>query len=103
MSELSASQADKLLAELRAVVSDAEEMLRTSGDTGTEASAELRGRLQARLQQARERIGQWQETAISRARDAGKATEAYVHENPWKAIGIAGAVGLLVGALISRR
>ncbi|MFM2065638.1 MAG: hypothetical protein RLZZ584_547 [Pseudomonadota bacterium] len=104
MSDFTASQKDKLLAELRMVVADAEQMLQaTVEQQGAPGAAEARGRLQERLQQARERIGQWQETAVERAKEAGKATDAYVHEHPWKAIGIAGAVGVLLGALISSR
>jgi ElaB/YqjD/DUF883 family membrane-anchored ribosome-binding protein len=30
-------------------------------------------------------------------------TDQYVHNNPWKAVGIAGGVGLLLGMLIGRR
>ena len=35
--------------------------------------------------------------------EAVKATEAYVRENPWQAVGIAAGVGLVLGLLISRR
>lgn len=103
MNDFTADQRDKLLSELRMVVADAEEMLKNTVDQTAPGAAEARGRLQARLNQARERIGHWQETAVERARQAGKATDAYVHEHPWKAIGIAGAVGVLVGALIARK
>ena len=40
---------------------------------------------------------------MDRAKDAAKATDDYVHENPWQAIGIAAAVGLVAGLLMSRR
>jgi ElaB/YqjD/DUF883 family membrane-anchored ribosome-binding protein len=30
-------------------------------------------------------------------------TDDYVHENPWQAIGIAAAVGLVAGLLMNRR
>jgi ElaB/YqjD/DUF883 family membrane-anchored ribosome-binding protein len=103
MNDFTANQRDKLLSELRMVVADAEEMLKATVDQAAPGAAEARGRLQARLNQARERIGHWQETAVERAKEAGKATDTYVHDHPWKAIGIAGAVGVLVGAVISRK
>jgi ElaB/YqjD/DUF883 family membrane-anchored ribosome-binding protein len=31
------------------------------------------------------------------------ATDEYVHANPWQMIGVAAAVGALIGMLISRR
>ena len=34
---------------------------------------------------------------------AGHATDEFVHENPWKSVGIAAGVGLLLGLLVSRR
>ena len=41
--------------------------------------------------------------AAATAKDAGKAADVFVHENPWKAIGIAAGIGLVFGLLISRR
>jgi ElaB/YqjD/DUF883 family membrane-anchored ribosome-binding protein len=40
---------------------------------------------------------------MDQARDAARATDDYVHDNPWQAIGVAAAVGFLVGLVISRR
>lgn len=39
----------------------------------------------------------------SRAKNAARATDDWVHDEPWKAIGIAAAVGLGVGFLAARR
>ena len=33
----------------------------------------------------------------------GHATDEFVHINPWKSIGIAAGVGMVIGLLISRR
>jgi ElaB/YqjD/DUF883 family membrane-anchored ribosome-binding protein len=32
-----------------------------------------------------------------------RATDDYVHEHPWRAVGVAAAVGFLVGLLVNRR
>ena len=40
---------------------------------------------------------------VEKTKATVKATDEYVQENPWKAIGISAAIGVLVGALISRR
>jgi ElaB/YqjD/DUF883 family membrane-anchored ribosome-binding protein len=103
MSDFTATQKDKLLSELRMVVSDAEQLLdATAGQVG-EGVAETRGRIKARLHQARENLHQLQETAVARAKEAGQATDVYVHDNPWKSVGVAAGIGLLVGILIGRR
>lgn len=96
-------QTEKLMADLRLLVSDAEKLLDATAGQASEASAEVRHRIQATLAQARSSLGQLQESAVARAKAAGKATDEYVHENPWKSIGVVAAVGLLVGIVIGRR
>ena len=36
-------------------------------------------------------------------KEAAQTTDEFVHEHPWKAVGIAAGVGLIVGLLIGRR
>ena len=103
MSELTSAQTDKLLADLRLVVADAEELLRTTAGQAGEGAAELRARVQASLASAREGLAQAQEAGLAKARAAGRAADDYVHENPWRSIGFAAACGLVVGLLIGRR
>ena len=103
MSELTAAQTDKLLADLRLVVSDAEALLSTTAGEAGDGVAELRAKLQAGLARARDSLAEVQEVALSRARAAGRAADDYVHENPWRSIGIAAGFGLVVGLLIGRR
>jgi ElaB/YqjD/DUF883 family membrane-anchored ribosome-binding protein len=44
-----------------------------------------------------------QENLVEKGKVAAKATDEYVHENPWRSIGISAAVGLVIGLLIGRR
>ena len=103
MSELSSSPKEKLMADLKLVISDAEELLKMTAGQAGEKAAELRARMQTRMDQAKTELTRLQGLAVERAKDAGRATDAYVHENPWKAVGIAAGAGLLIGMLISRR
>ena len=103
MNDVTAAQTDKLMADLRLVVADAEELLRSTAGQAGEGAAELRDRVQASLAGARAGLADAQEAAISRARAAGRAADDYVHDNPWRSIGIAAGFGLLVGLLIGRR
>lgn len=93
---------EKLMQDLRVVVSDAEELLRaTAGQTG-EKVAVVRERIQENLSLAKERLIAAERVVVEKTKQAAKATDEYVHENPWKSVGIAAGVGLLVGMLISR-
>ncbi|MBS1208849.1 MAG: hypothetical protein H6R19_1247 [Proteobacteria bacterium] len=70
--------------------------------TGKEAEI-LQARIIAGLREAKERLSSAEEIAVEKAKAAAKVTDQYVHENPWKAIGIGAAVGVVVGMLIARR
>ena len=37
------------------------------------------------------------------AKAAARVTDDYVHDNPWQAIGVAAAVGFVVGLMMNRR
>jgi ElaB/YqjD/DUF883 family membrane-anchored ribosome-binding protein len=93
---------EKLVQDLRVVVADAEDLLRaTAGQAGEKVSA-ARERIQENLAAAKERLAVAQENMIAKTRQAASVTDEYVHENPWKAVGIAAGVGLVIGMLISR-
>ena len=103
MFESTAPQRDKLMDDLRLVIADTEELLRMTADQASETATEVRGRVQSRLQQARAELTRLQDAAVTKAKEAGHAADEFVHENPWKSIGIAAGIGLVVGLLIGRR
>ena len=93
---------EKLMQDWRMVVADAEELLRaTAGQAGEKVSA-ARERIQENLAAAKVRLAAAQEAVADKARQAANATDEYVQENPWKAVGIGAGVGLIIGMLISR-
>jgi ElaB/YqjD/DUF883 family membrane-anchored ribosome-binding protein len=62
-----------------------------------------RERIQESLRVAKDKVAQVEEAVIDKTKAAARATDDYVHDHPWGAVGIAGAVGLVIGMLISRR
>lgn len=103
MFETSVPQREKLMDDLRQVIADTEELLRMTADEVGDNVSEVRGRIQRRLQSARSQLAELQGTAAAAVREAGHATDEYVHQNPWTSIGIGVAIGLLVGLVIDRR
>ncbi len=99
MSETTTAQRDKLLDDLRLVIRDAEELLRMTAHQVGDDTAELRSRIQSRLQEAGLELASLQDAATAQV----KAADEFVHEHPWESIGIAAAVGLVVGLLVARR
>jgi len=93
---------EKLMQDLRVLVADAEELLQeTAGQTGEKVVA-IRERIKKNLVVAKGRLVEAEELMVAKARQAAKVTDDYVHENPWRAVGIAAGVSLVVGMLISR-
>ncbi|MFZ4624053.1 MAG: DUF883 family protein [Rhodoferax sp.] len=94
---------EKLAEDLHQGIADAEEMLRLTADHVGESATQLRGRIRERLARAKTELAHLQEVTVAKARAAGHATDEFVHENPWKSIGVAAGLGLVIGLLISRR
>lgn len=104
-SEMAAEQVskEKLMEDLKVVVADAEELLKATASQTGERIAAARAKAGESLQAAKVRLAEAQASVVEKVKVAAKTTDDYVHENPWQSVGIAAAVGLLLGALISRR
>ncbi len=103
VSNMTAAQREKLIADLRTVVADAEQLLKMTADEVGEGAAGLRARLQERLVQSKQRLLDLQHAAADKAKAVGHAADDYVHDHPWKSVAIGAGVGVIVGMLISRR
>jgi ElaB/YqjD/DUF883 family membrane-anchored ribosome-binding protein len=94
---------EKLASDLRVVIADAEELLRATAGQMGEKAVVARERIQESLRVAKDKLARAEEAVIDKTKAAARATDDYVHDHPWGAVGIAAAVGLVVGMLISRR
>jgi ElaB/YqjD/DUF883 family membrane-anchored ribosome-binding protein len=98
-----ATTTDQLVSDLKNVMTDAEALLKaTSAQTGDRIQ-EVRAHAEKSLREAKARLGEVEEQALRRAREMADATQEYVRDNPWRSVGVAAGVGLLLGMLISRR
>jgi ElaB/YqjD/DUF883 family membrane-anchored ribosome-binding protein len=80
-----------------------EELLKMTADHVGDNAQEVRDRVSKRLHQAVSELQHLQTVTVAQVKAAGHATDEFVHENPWKSIGIASGLGLIVGLLIARR
>ena len=94
---------EKLVADLKVVVADAEELLRATASAAGEKAAVARERIQASLATAKVKLGEAEQVLLEKTKEAAKVTDDYVRDNPWQAVGIAAVAGLVLGILISRR
>lgn len=94
---------EQLITDFKVVVADAEALLKATAGQGGEKLAEVRAKAEESLRVMKAKLDEAQEALIARTREAAKATDEYVHENPWKAIGVAAGLGLLIGWFMGRR
>lgn len=94
---------EKLVADFKVVIADAEELLKATAGQAGDKVGELRGKIQDHLARAKDSLAEAQEVVVEKAKAVGRATDDYVHDHPWKSVGIAAGVGFVIGLLIGRR
>ena len=93
----------KLMEDLRTVVADAEELLKATADQTGERIAAARVKAEESRKAAKTRLDEQDAAVRAKTKSVAKSTEDYVRDNPWKAMGIAAAVGFVLRILVTRR
>ncbi len=92
----------KLVEDLKAVVADAEELLKATANQTGERITAARAKAEESLKAAKARLAEQEGAVMAKTRAAAKATEDYVRANPWKAVGIAAGAGFVLCLLATR-
>jgi len=94
---------DALVKDFADVLNEADTLLKQAAKESGEKATDLRAQVEAKLRTAKLKLQDMQDDAVDRAKAAARATDEYVHDNPWQASGIGAAIGFLVGLVVSRR
>lgn len=94
---------NQLVKDLKGVVVDADDLLQELANSTAEEFSAARAGIEQRLKLARAGLDEARSNALRSVAAAADATQAYARENPWKAIGLPVAAGLLVAFVLSRR
>jgi ElaB/YqjD/DUF883 family membrane-anchored ribosome-binding protein len=94
--------ADKLVSDLKALIGDAEALLKATANQAGEQVAAVRRRIEESLKEGKETLADAEDILIEKTKDAAVAACDYVQNNPWSAVGIAAGIGLVLGLLIRR-
>jgi ElaB/YqjD/DUF883 family membrane-anchored ribosome-binding protein len=97
------SNRDKLIADLRLIVADADILIREAAGASSEEFSALKTRLEAKLADIRDKLSRVRAFAGNRAQQASAAAQAYARAKPWQAAGVLVATGAVVGFLLSRQ
>ena len=104
--ENGARNTDSTVVELNRIVAQAEELLKTLGEEGGAAAEAVRQRVLRTVNQAKVRLADAGNRVRGAATDVAHATDAYVHDNPWRALAYGAAAGAalaLIASLALRR
>ena len=88
----------KLVSDIKVLMADSQELLKASVGLTNDRVAALRPKIEESMRQLTTRLNDYQ--VVQRARQTADSTQQYVHENPWKAVGVSVLVGAVIGMLI---
>jgi len=94
---------EKLMEDLRAVIADAEELLKATAKQTGERIAAARAKAEESLKAAKARLAEEKAAVMTKTKAAAKAADNHVRAHAWTAVGIAVAFGLVLGILAARR
>lgn len=100
---MSSLRRDGLAHNLRRMVEETESFLQAAAQTGDEKFMTIRGQLAEQVRNMRWRLDELEDTAVHKARHGARVADQMIHGHPYGAIGVAAAIGLLVGFLAARR
>lgn len=90
---------DQIVKDLKTVARDAEELAKATAGEVSERARDARARLTAALETAKQTCQRWEEKSI----EGAKATDKVIHEHPYPSMGVAFALGVLLGVLLTRK
>jgi len=94
---------ERFLADLRQFGSDLERLMGQAKSLTGDGAVVARDQLERAVTKAQRSLGAARESATDRAHVARDRAERFVRDEPWTAIAIAAAAGVLVALLLSRR
>jgi ElaB/YqjD/DUF883 family membrane-anchored ribosome-binding protein len=101
--DASSAKPNGISAEFKHFLSDIEDLVAQATSLTGEDLNKAKRTLSTRIDAAKHSLENVGGTIAEKARTSAAATDAYVHQQPWAAIGAGAAIGLLVGFLVSRR
>jgi len=90
-------------AEVKNLIADVEDLLARIADLKDADVSRVRNKVLQAVGNAKESIAESADNLRRQAKEAVTATDDFVHDSPWQAVGIAALVGALVGILVTRR
>ena len=91
-----------LIEEFHTLIADTERLLKHTQETAGSQTEELREKITANMNRARDMMKEQEGTLRDQGQAAIQCTENYVHTHPWHSLGIAAGAGFLLGMIMRR-
>ena len=91
----------RMAGDFRTMISDGEDLLKAVATVSGEGIAAARTKFQEKLNHAKSTLTEASQPVFERAKETAAVTNEYVRGNPWTSVGMAMAVGVLVGGLLA--
>ena len=89
----------KMADDLRIMVSDGEELLKAAANASGEGFTAARAKFSEKVVSAKAKLADALQPVVEKARQV----DDYVHGSPWTVVGVAAAVGILIGFIAAKR
>ena len=94
---------ERVMADLKSLVRDSEDLVRATAGDVSEKAKEVRTRVVAALERAKVTCKDFQVQTTATAAAAARKADLTIREHPYESVGLAFGLGLLIGGLVARR
>ena len=93
----------RMAGDFRTMINDSEDLLKAAATVSGEGFTAARTKFEEKLRRAKAALADASQPVFDRTRETAAVADDYVRGNPWTAVGVAIAAGVLIGLLAARR
>jgi len=89
--------------DVKLLISDAQELIQAAASLTGDKAEEMHRQGVLLMEAALAQVQETHAVALANGRKMAQSADHYVKENPWRSIGTAAGIGLLLGVMLGRR
>ena len=93
----------KIAGDFRTMIADSEDLLKAAASVSGEGFTAARAKFEQNVARAKIALADASQPLIDKTGETAAAADDYVTDNPWTSVGVAVAVGMLIGFLAAKR
>jgi ElaB/YqjD/DUF883 family membrane-anchored ribosome-binding protein len=93
----------RMAGDFRTMINDSEDLLKAAAMVSGEGFSAARMKFEEKLKSAKSALAEASQPMFDTTTETAEAANDYVRGNPWTAVGVAVAAGLLLGFLAAKR